>query len=99
MERGHVLIRTAPRKDKIVARDLCDCLYYYDQSVKCEVIGPGLVYVNTSTTHLGECLDLFYFRKIIKNIEIYDYVSRERPECSSCVVVAVGGLYFVRRVG
>ncbi|WP_338050690.1 DUF3195 domain-containg protein [Pyrobaculum ferrireducens] len=30
---------------------------------------------------------------------MYDYVSRERPECSSCVVVAVGGLYFVRRVG
>jgi hypothetical protein len=98
MERGHVLIRTAPQKDKIVARDLCDCLYYYDQLVKCEVIKPGFVYINTLTTYLGECLNLFYFKKIIKNVEIYDYISTERPECDGCVIVTVGGLYFVRRV-
>ncbi|ABO07441.1 DUF3195 domain-containing protein [Pyrobaculum calidifontis] len=93
---AHVLVITVPKKERIVARDLCDCLYYYDQAVECRVLSPSRVYIRTSIDYLHECLKLKYFEKLIKNIEIFDFVSTSKPSCTECRVIQIGDLYFVK---
>lgn len=85
-----------PKKERIIARDLCDCLYYYDQAVECRVLSPSRVYIRTHIDYLYECLKLKYFEKLIKNIEIFDFVSTSKPSCTECYVIQIGDLYFVK---
>jgi len=93
---AHVLVITVPKKERIIARDLCDCLYYYDQAVECRVLSPSRVYIRTHIDYLYECLKLKYFEKLIKNIEIFDFVSTSKPSCTECYVIQIGDLYFVK---
>ncbi|AAL62991.1 DUF3195 domain-containing protein [Pyrobaculum aerophilum] len=94
----HIIIKTIPKKEEIISRDLCDCIYYYDNSVICKPIGPSKVYVSTSLENLEKCLQLHYFKKLVKNIEIFDEVHNSKPNCDKCLIVEIGGVYFVRRV-
>jgi Protein of unknown function (DUF3195). len=77
-------------------RDLCDCLYYFDEDVKCEVITTSTLYVYTYSYYFEKCLNLKYFKLLIKNVEFFDYVTYEKPECDNCHVVQIGSLFFVR---
>ncbi|MFN7105365.1 MAG: DUF3195 domain-containing protein [Pyrobaculum sp.] len=98
MWRLYVLIKTLPKKGHIVARDLCDCIYYHDVEVKCEVLSPERFFVYTHMEGLEKCINMKYFSKVIKGLEYFDEVSLERPRCSNCVVVEIGGRFFVRWV-
>ncbi len=42
MIRKYILIKTIPKKEKIITRDLCDCIYYFDDGVRCEAIAIGV---------------------------------------------------------
>lgn len=94
----HVVVKTLPKKEGAVARDLCDCLYYYNSGVRCEALAVGRVYVYAPSDALDKCMGLKYFKALVRGTEYFDGVSRERPDCGSCVVVKIGELFFVRRV-
>lgn len=96
--RKHIIIKTIPRKEGIISRDLCDCVYYYDSNVICKPIDIGKVYIYTSLELLEKCLQLYYFRKIIKTFDVFDEIHNSRPNCDNCLVVEISGLFFVRRV-
>ncbi|ABL87836.1 conserved hypothetical protein [Pyrobaculum islandicum DSM 4184] len=74
--RKAVIIHTVPKKEAIVARDLCDCLYYYDQEVVCKVVTVGRVYIYTHVEYLDYCINMKYFRSLIKKVEYSGDVSQ-----------------------
>ncbi|ACB40924.1 DUF3195 domain-containing protein [Pyrobaculum neutrophilum] len=93
--RRHFIVYTTSKKEAVVARDLCDCLYYYDSGVMCEALAPSRVYVHTEAEYLERCLGMRYFKALVKGVEAFDDVSRQRPSCAGCRVVEVGGRYFI----
>lgn len=92
----HILIKSVPKKEGIVARDLCDCLYYYRADVRCEVLSSGRVYVYSDIDTFRNCYNLKYFKKLIKSFEVFDDVYLHEPVCERCHVVKIGNRYFVR---
>ncbi|MEM1788288.1 MAG: DUF3195 domain-containing protein [Pyrobaculum sp.] len=93
----HILIKTIPKRENIVARDLCDCLYFYQPNVECRALSTGRVYVYVDTNSFEKCYNLKYFKKLIKSFEVFDEVYLQEPSCVECCVVKVGAMYFVRR--
>lgn len=91
-------MRVLPKREKTVARDLCDCIYHHDEGVKCEVLSVGRVLVYTYIEAFERCLSLRYFSKLVKDFQYFDEVQSEHPQCSGCVIVEVGGKFFVRWV-
>ncbi len=96
MSRKYILIKTIPKKEKIIARDLCDCIYYYDNEVRCEAIATGVIYVYTLINYFELCSSMKYFKTLIKKFEVFDYVDNKEPGCVGCHVVKAGSLYFIR---
>ena len=96
MNRKYILIKTIPKKEKIIAMDLCDCIYYYDNEVRCETVATSVIYVYTYINYFEVCSSMKYFKKFIKKFEVFDYVDNTEPSCVSCNVVKVGSLYFIR---
>jgi hypothetical protein len=95
--RKYIVIKTKPKKEHIVARDLCDCLYYYDENVKCEVITTGTLYVYTYLMYFEKCLSYKYFKALIRSIYYFDDVAYENPTCEKCHVTKIGKFFFIRR--
>lgn len=98
MERKYIVIKTIPKKEYILARDLCDCLYYYDENIKCEVITTSTLYVYTYIMYFEKCINYKYFRVLIRNIYYFDDIFYENPVCENCHVMKIGTLFFIRRV-
>ncbi|ABP49621.1 DUF3195 domain-containing protein [Pyrobaculum arsenaticum] len=100
MNRKYIIVRTIPKKEGQVARDLCDCIYFHDSEVMCVPVAVGRVYVYTLVGALQNCLAMDYFKKLVRGFEVYDEVSHYEPSrCDDCIVVKIGEVYFVRRVG
>lgn len=75
------LFTTKGGAERAVAADLCDCVYGAgDESVKCEAVAPGVFYIEYKNINaLNKCISLFYFKKLLKRHEIYNYISFDEP--------------------
>jgi hypothetical protein len=94
--RKYILIKTIPKKEKTITRDLCDCIYYFDEGARCEAIATGVIYVYTYINYFEACNSMKYFKVLIRKFEVFDHVDNKEPSCVGCHVVKVGSLYFIR---
>jgi len=70
----YALISTIPLREKLVVRDLLDCIYPNDESVRLvstPLTGYAIIAIS-STSALEECLKLEYFSKLIKGVQLFE---------------------------